>query len=78
MAFEHKDGSGSLFKNDRKAGDTHPDYQGTLSIGGVTYRINGWIKDGSRGKYLSLSARPKDEQQQPERAYAQRRDDMAF
>jgi hypothetical protein len=30
MAYEHKENKGSIFKNDRKEKDTHPDYTGQL------------------------------------------------
>lgn len=54
MAFEHKDGQGSLFKNDKKTGN-QPDYRGTATIDGRAKRISAWIKDGKNGKFLSLS-----------------------
>lgn len=60
MAFELKEGSGSLFKNDRKEKDSHPDYRGEILIDGQLYWINAWVRDGKRGKFFSLSARPKD------------------
>ena len=60
MAYTPKDNSGSLFINDRKEQDKHPDRTGTALIGGVEYRVSGWIKDGAKGKWLSLAFTPKD------------------
>lgn len=53
---------GALFVNDRKAKDTHPDRTGTLNVEGVEYFIDGWLKDTSKGKMLSLSVKRKDKQ----------------
>jgi hypothetical protein len=58
---------GALFVNDRKAKDTHPDRTGTLNVDGVEYFIDGWLKDGSKGKFLSLSVKRKDKQPEAER-----------
>ena len=57
---ERRDMSGILFKNDRKQQDTHADYQGTCTIGGVEYYMNAWLKDGARGKFMSFSFKPKN------------------
>lgn len=54
--YEHKNNSGSLFKNTEKKSDNHPDYSGSLNIEGVTYRIAAWAKDGAKGKFLSIAA----------------------
>jgi hypothetical protein len=59
MAFELKDNSGSLFINERKEASTHPDRTGSAVIDGKHYYVNGWIKDGKKGKFLSLSFKPK-------------------
>ena len=61
MAYELRDNSGSLFKNDRKESDTHADYNGTVMIDGTTYWINAWVKDGGKGKFFSLSFKPKQQ-----------------
>ena len=54
--------TGRLFKNDRKRPDKQDaDYRGDAQIDGREYWINAWIKDGERGKWMSLSLRPKDE-----------------
>lgn len=51
---------GSLFNNDRKEQENHPDMTGTLNVGGVEYRISGWKRTSKGGqKYLSLSVREK-------------------
>jgi hypothetical protein len=34
MAFEQRDNSGSLWVNDRKSEESHPDRTGTVMIGG--------------------------------------------
>tara|TARA_R110000868_G_scaffold16851_2_gene74616 strand:- start:2607 stop:2939 length:333 start_codon:yes stop_codon:yes gene_type:complete len=63
MAYEQKPNSGSLFPNDRKEKDTHPDLTGTIDVDGVAYWINGWSKTANSGKqFISLSVRLKDKQ----------------
>jgi hypothetical protein len=55
MAYEMKDNSGSLFKNERKESDSHADYGGTVKIDGREYWINAWINEkAGGGKYLGL------------------------
>lgn len=66
MAYEHKEGQGSLFKND-KQNDRQPDYKGTIVIGGTTYEIAAWEKTSRNGmSYMSLQAAlPRERQSQP-------------
>jgi hypothetical protein len=62
MAYEQKDNSGSLFRNERKEKDTHPDHTGTALIDGREYWVSAWIKtkqDG--GKFFSMAFKSKDE-----------------
>lgn len=57
--------SGVLFKNDRKEQPNHPDYKGSVNVGGVEYWLSAWIKDGKNGKFMSLAVKPKEEAQRP-------------
>jgi uncharacterized protein (DUF736 family) len=63
--YEQKDGSGALFKNREKETDNHPDYRGSIKIGGVEYWLSAWLKESGKGtKYMSLSAQPKQERKE--------------
>jgi len=55
MAYTPKEGSGSLFKNDRKASDQHPDFTGSIMIGQKEHWLSAWTKEGKKGKFLSVS-----------------------
>jgi hypothetical protein len=67
MAYELRDNSGSLFRNDpsEKRTETSPEYSGTVMVGGVEMWINAWVKEGSKGKFFSLSFRPKNPKPEP-------------
>jgi hypothetical protein len=73
--FEQRDNSGALFPNDRKEADNHPDRTGSAMIGGVEYFVNGWIKEGQKGKFLSLSFKQKDQQKGSTNKTAPKRDE---
>lgn len=59
--YENK---GVLFKNDRKEKDTQPDYTGKITLGGKEKRLAAWLKDGQRGKFMSLQVSDFQEQAQ--------------
>jgi hypothetical protein len=61
----------TLNKNDRKEKETHPDYKGSLNVDGVDYWIDGWIKDGANGKFISGSLKRKDAASNGTRAQTQ-------
>jgi hypothetical protein len=65
MAYEHKEGSGSLFPNRKKEpGSKQPDWRGDVLLNGVLMEIAGWSKEGANGSFLSLAVKPKQERPQ--------------
>jgi hypothetical protein len=62
MAYEMKDMSGSLFKNDKPTTEKSPTHTGTVMINGVKYRQSAWVKETKDGrKYFSQSFAPVDD-----------------
>ena len=60
----------TLFVNDKKGNDKAPDRSGTLNVNGVDYYIDGWLREGKNGKFLSGKIKPKraprDDPDEPE------------
>lgn len=46
---------GTLFVNDKKQKDSHPDFKGSINIDGKEWALAAWNKEGNRGDYLSLA-----------------------
>jgi hypothetical protein len=61
MAYEQRPNTGTLFPNDRKEKDTHPDWKGTINVNGVEHWFSAWTKQGQRGEFLSVSIGEKKE-----------------
>jgi len=49
-----------LFKDENKQKEKDRDYRGELTIRGVEYWLSGWVREGKKGKFLSLAVKPKD------------------
>ena len=63
--YVHKENKGSIFKNEKKEKDTHPDYTGQINVAGTLYNISAWINESKGGKrYFGLSVsipKPKED-----------------
>lgn len=57
MAYEMRPGGGSLFKNDKKTDERHPNLKGRVMLpNGEVRWISGWTKTTAAGeKWISLS-----------------------
>lgn len=54
---------GSIWKNEKKTTDKHPDFTGSLNVDGKDYWVSAWKrKEGAsdRAPVLSFSVKPKD------------------
>ena len=86
MAYEQRDNSGSLFKNDKKESENHPDYNGSAMVNGTEMWMSAWLKTSSNGKkFMSFSFKPKEQQaakpvakSAPKQAEPDFDDDMPF
>ena len=58
--FEQRDNSGTLWKNDHRESEKHPNAKGSALIDGVEYWVSAWTKEGQKGKFQSLSFERKD------------------
>ena len=61
MAYEQRDNSGVLFKNEKREKPSHPNATGSAMIDGVEYWVSAWTKEGKNGKFQSLAFKRKEE-----------------
>lgn len=64
MSYDNRN-TVSLFKNNKKESDKHPDYTGTLNVDGEEFYVDAWlntIKQGQRAgeKFISGKIKPKN------------------
>ncbi len=79
MAYDNTN-RGTLGRNDKRKSENSPEYSGKINVNGVEYWLSGWVKEGSRGRFFSLSVKAVDGQQPARKEpAAQTRDgDSAF
>lgn len=58
MAYQHREGQGSIFPNEKKS-DKQPDWRGDALFDGQEIEIAGWTKQGKHGEFISLSIKLK-------------------
>ncbi len=65
MSYEQKPGQGSLFKNDKKSTEQHPDYKGSITLpDGTECWMSAWVKrPEGKTPFMSISIQPKDQSQ---------------
>ncbi len=73
---------GSIWKNDRKETDNHPDFKGSLNVDGKEFWVSAWRRKpdaNPNAPALSFSVQPKEQQQQVQQsAPAQAEQDIPF
>jgi hypothetical protein len=64
MSEYDNENRGAIWRNEKKQQDTHPDFTGSLNVGGVDYWVSAWKRKegaGPKSPALSFSVKPKDE-----------------
>lgn len=71
---------GIFFKNNFKEKDSQPDYKGKLNVEGKDFDLAGWIRDGAKGKFISLSiSEPYNKESAPQAdPQAEEKDSLPF
>ncbi len=77
MAEYSDENRGVLFKNDKKESEKHPDYTGRINVGGKEMRLAAWIKEGQKGKFMSLMVSEFQKQEAPKQTGAGKLADMS-
>lgn len=87
MVYETKEGTGTLFKNNNKKKEKHPDMTGKVMIGGVLYNVAAWAKPRKTDpneKYLFLNLKEFEQKKEddtpaePDKNQSNVEDDLPF
>lgn len=61
MAEYDNTNRGILSVNDRKLNDKHPDFKGSINVGGKEYWLSAWNKVSAKGAFMSVSIEAKED-----------------
>ena len=64
--YEIKENSGSIFKNEHKTEDKHPNYKGKINVDGTIKEIALWLTESKDGTKKYFSVKIQDEYIKPE------------
>jgi len=80
MTYETKPNTGSLFKNDKKKTDKHPNATGQALVDGKWYWISAWTNKSDSGIiYQSLAFTEKvEKREQEDNPFVDMEDDIPF
>lgn len=76
--------SGALFKNEKATTEKSPQYTGKINVNGKEYRLAAWVKEGKKGKFMSLKvsdleqAKPDNSSQFKQNGFDDLSDDVPF
>lgn len=79
MAYDNTN-TGILARNENRKTDKHPEFTGSINVGGVDYWLSAWVNEGKPGgkmegkKYFSLKVNPKEQRVSPQGRTAARGD----
>jgi len=79
--FVQKELTGSMFKNQKKLTDQHPNMTGSALIEGVEYYVSAWTKvdkNGNKWQSMSFTKKEPKTREQAEKAVADIDDDIPF
>lgn len=62
MANYDSTNKGTLFRNEKRESEKHPEFSGSCNIDGVEYWISAWVNESKSGKrYFSLKFKLKED-----------------
>lgn len=72
---------GSIWKNEKKTTDKHPDFTGSLNVEGVEYWVSAWKRKpdaNPKAPPLSFSIKPKEQSQHQQAKQNGYQEDKSF